>query len=94
MGWGIGSTLEGGGGFSRVTLDLTRVMEQESDFGMMCVAGRYASRQQYSHCRIILLVVNQCCLCKLNGESVNHLLLHCEVACSLWNAIFRRFGLS
>jgi hypothetical protein len=27
-------------------------------------------------------------------ESVDHLLLHCEVACALWNAFFRRFGLS
>jgi hypothetical protein len=41
-----------------------------------------------------LIVVNRCCLCKLNGESVDHLLFHCEVACSLWNAIFSRFGLS
>ena len=35
MGWGFGSTLEGGGGFSRVTLDLTRVMERESNFETM-----------------------------------------------------------
>jgi hypothetical protein len=33
-----------------------------------------------------LIVVNWCCLCKLNGKSVDHLLLHCEVPCSLWNA--------
>jgi hypothetical protein len=25
-------------------------------------------------------VVNRCCFCKLNGESVDHLILHCEVA--------------
>jgi len=29
-----------------------------------------------------------------NGESVDHLLLHCEVVCVLWNAIFSRFSLS
>jgi hypothetical protein len=41
-----------------------------------------------------LIVVNRCCLCKLNGESVDHLLLHCEVTSALWNAIFSCFGLS
>ena len=41
-----------------------------------------------------LILVNRCCLCKLNGESVDHLLLHCEVACSLWNVRFSCFGLS
>jgi hypothetical protein len=41
-----------------------------------------------------LIVINWCCLCKFNGESVDHLLLHYEVACSLWNTIFSRLGLS
>jgi hypothetical protein len=41
-----------------------------------------------------VIVSDRCCMCKLNGESVDHLLLHCEVACALWNAIFSRFSLS
>jgi len=41
-----------------------------------------------------VVVIDRCCMCKLNGESVDHLLLHCEVACALWNAIFSRFSLS
>jgi hypothetical protein len=32
-------------------------------------------------------------MCKMNGESVDHL-LHCEVVCALWNIFFSRFGLS
>jgi hypothetical protein len=32
-------------------------------------------------------------MCKKNGESVDHLLLHCEVASALWHSIFSRFGL-
>jgi hypothetical protein len=42
-----------------------------------------------------LIMVNRCCLCKLNeGESIDHLLHHCEVTSALWNAIFSCFGLS
>jgi hypothetical protein len=40
-----------------------------------------------------VIVVNRCCMCKRYGEFVDHLLLHCEVACALWNAIFNHFGL-
>ena len=40
-----------------------------------------------------MIVVNRCWLCEMEGESVDHLLLHCVVACGLWNAFFSRFGL-
>jgi hypothetical protein len=29
-----------------------------------------------------------------DGESVDHLLLHCEIACAIWNVFLNRFGLS
>jgi hypothetical protein len=41
-----------------------------------------------------VIVVNKCCLCKRNGQAVDQLLLHCKVACALWNAIFIHFGMS
>jgi hypothetical protein len=41
-----------------------------------------------------LIVINRCCLCKSDGETIDHLFLHCEIARSLWYAIFNRFGLS
>jgi hypothetical protein len=41
-----------------------------------------------------VIVIDRCCMCKRHGESVDHLLLHCEVAGALWNTIFSRFGLS
>ena len=33
-------------------------------------------------------------MCKSNGESVNHLLLHCSVAQELWSLIFALFGIA
>jgi hypothetical protein len=33
-----------------------------------------------------LIVINRCCFCKSDGETVDHLLLHCEVASALWSA--------
>jgi hypothetical protein len=41
-----------------------------------------------------VIVIDRCCMCKRNVEFVDHLLLHCEVACALWNAFFSHFGLS
>ena len=40
-----------------------------------------------------MVVVNRCWLCELDGESVDHLLLHCGAARALWDAFFTRFGL-
>ena len=39
-------------------------------------------------------MINRCCLCKSDRETIDHLLFHCEIARSLWVAIFSRFGLS
>jgi hypothetical protein len=36
-----------------------------------------------------VIVVKRCCSCKRNGEFVDHLLLHCEVACAL--CLFQSF---
>jgi hypothetical protein len=39
-----------------------------------------------------VVVVEGCCMCKKNEESIEHLLLHCEVARDLWSCILTLFG--
>ena len=38
--------------------------------------------------------VDWCIMCCCNGETVDHLLLHCEKAYRLWSLVFRSFGIS
>jgi hypothetical protein len=39
------------------------------------------------------IVVDWCCMCKRCGESVDHLILHCEIVSVSWSAIFSHAGL-
>ena len=41
-----------------------------------------------------VIVTNRFCMCKRSEETVDHLLLHCEIAYDLWSAFFGGFGLS
>jgi hypothetical protein len=34
-----------------------------------------------------------CCMCRCSGETVDHLLLHCNVAYELWSFMFHFFGI-
>jgi hypothetical protein len=38
------------------------------------------------------VVIKWCCMCKNSGESIEHLLLYCEVARDLWSYILTLFG--
>ena len=40
------------------------------------------------------ILVNRCCLCCADAESVDHLLLHCSVASQLWALVFSIFGVT
>ncbi|XP_042952153.1 uncharacterized protein LOC122289242 [Carya illinoinensis] len=40
------------------------------------------------------IISDWCYMCKCDGESVDHLLLHCEVARSLWHDVFSRVGVA
>ena len=39
-------------------------------------------------------IVDWCCMCKMEEEASNHLLLHCAIAMNLWFMVFPLFGLS
>jgi hypothetical protein len=41
-----------------------------------------------------VIVIDRCCMCKRNGVSMDHLLLHFDVAYAIWIAFFNCFGLS
>jgi len=39
-----------------------------------------------------VMVIEWCCICKKSGKSIEHLLLHCEVARDLWSYILTLLG--
>jgi len=41
-----------------------------------------------------VIVIDWCCMCKKSEELVDHLLLHCEIANTLWNTILSRARLA
>lgn len=45
--------------------------------------------------KMLVITLDWCCMCTKNGESIDHLLLHCDVARILWDEFFCwRIGLS
>jgi hypothetical protein len=40
-----------------------------------------------------IIAIEWCCMCKICEKSIDHLLLHCEVATELWSTIFELIGL-
>lgn len=39
-----------------------------------------------------VVVIDRCCMCKKDGEMINHLFIHCPVARELWNLVISLFG--
>ena len=61
-------------------------------FVKMAVLGKILTMDNLRKKNII--VVEWCCMCKKSGESINHFLLHCEVAIELWNMVCQLFGVT
>jgi hypothetical protein len=39
-------------------------------------------------------LINRCCLCKKDKETINHFLLHCEFSVDIWHLVLISFGVS
>jgi hypothetical protein len=43
--------------------------------------------------KMSVMVVEWCCMCNKSWESIDHLLIHCEVAKKLWSSILKMFAI-
>jgi exonuclease III len=68
-----------------------KVQKRVAFFGWNAALGKMLTHDNLRKRNIV--VVEWCCLCKKNGESVDHLLLHCEVATYLWHSVFTLIGM-
>jgi hypothetical protein len=63
----------------------------ECIYAWSAVLGKILTTDDLEKQRI--MVADWCCMCKKNGEPVDHILLHCEVTSVLWS-MFSLFGLA
>jgi hypothetical protein len=70
----------------------TRAPSRAAFFAWSAVLGKILIADNLRKRKII--IVDRCYLCKRDGETVDHLLLHCDVASTLWNHVFSQFGMS
>jgi hypothetical protein len=69
----------------------TKVPSRVAFFGRNAALGKILIHNNLQKRSIV--VVEWCCMCKKNGEFVDHLLIHCEVATRLWHYMFTVFGM-
>jgi hypothetical protein len=68
----------------------SKVLPRVTFFTWTAVLGKILTMDNLRKKNII--VMDWCCMCKKSGESIDHLLLHCEVAMEVWNMVFQLFG--
>jgi hypothetical protein len=68
----------------------------KEEFKFSLVAWTAAWSRILTHDNLInkgFCLVGWCCMCHCSGETVYHLLLHCDVVFGLWSRIFGTFGI-
>ena len=64
----------------------TKVPSKAAFFPWSAALGKICTMDNLRRQRVIM--VDKYCMYRRNGESVDHLLLHCEVVGALWDAFF------
>jgi hypothetical protein len=81
----------GAGFFPWKNIWKAKVPPRVAFFSWTTTLGKILTADNLRRCGIIL--VSWCCMCKVDAESVDHLLLHCPYAKELWDMIFALFGI-
>ena len=81
----------GVGAFPWKSIWKTKAPPRIAFFSWLAALGKILTADNLRHRGVIL--VNWCCMCKVSGESVDHLLLHCPYAKELWDMVFVMFGI-
>jgi hypothetical protein len=71
---------------------LDNLRKRAAFFAWLAALGKILTLDNLRKRRVILM--DRCRMCKRNGESMDHLLLHYDMAYALWSALFTRFGMS
>ena len=58
----------------------------------MWIAARRKILTAKNLIKIFFSMVSWCCMCHCSKETVDHLLIRCNMAFELWSFIFRMFG--
>ena len=68
----------------------TKCAEKVSFFIWTVALGKFLTIDNLRRRKVV--IVDWCCMCKRNVETIDHLLLHCPVAQELWNMVCSLFG--
>jgi hypothetical protein len=82
----------GAGSFLWKNIWKAKVPPRVAFFSWTVASGKILTLDNLRRCGLIL--TSWCCMCKVDGESIDHLLLlHCPYAKELWDMIFGLFGI-
>ena len=77
-------------------LPLEKYLEAEGSFQscVFCLDCNFRNYLDYWNlCKKKVLILDWCYTCNSNGQSVDHLLLHCPIVYELWSMVFTLFGI-
>ena len=81
----------GAGSFPWKNIWKAKVPPRVAFFSWTAASGKILTLDNL--CRRGIILATWCCMCKADGESIDHLLLHFPYAKELWDMIFALFGI-